>query len=225
MTSVSKRSDGFTIVELMIASAVFSVIILAITAALTTMSRAYQRSIYTSNTQAAASSMADVIAQSVRSSTGEINPPTGDAVNGTGAYCIGSQQILYTLGRRVGDTVSTTSSRYAVVARPNNGCGITDIHTNSPVLTGHKELLGRGMRLSNLTIVKPTGSTYYQINLRVVYGDDDLLCRESMPSTCLAGPNALSPAELKSNDLGCKQGIGSEYCSVSVHSSKVYQRY
>ncbi len=221
---------GFTIVELMIATAVFSVILLAVTGAITTIGREYQRSIYASNTQAAASALVDTLSQSIRFSSGNVqnngNPAESNVTTpnrGTATYCIGNRQILYTYGRRVSDTVSETSSKYAVVSRPNVGCSITPITTNSPALTNPKELLGRGMRLSKLTITQPN-STYYQVDIRVVYGEDDLLCRDTVPNSCNAGSGTMSDAQLKGTDLRCKPGKGSEFCSVTELSSVVYRR-
>ncbi len=217
-----RKSSGFTIIELMIATTVFSIVILGMTAATTTMSKAYQRSIYNFNTQAIASELVDLLAQSVRFSSGSVMQ-SGDPVADTGSLCIGNRQVLYTFGRQVRDSISSTSSKYAVVSRPNVGCKLDSIIGNTPALTNHKELLGRGMRLSKLTITRPTAS-YYQIDVRVIYGDDDLLCSNSVSGSCQESSPALTSSQLKSTDLRCKPGKGSEFCSVVELSSTVYQR-
>lgn len=224
------NQKGFTIVELMIATTVFSVILMAITGATMTIGKQYQKSMYASNTQAAASNLVDTLSQSIRFSSGIVsqngNPAESNTASpnaGTATYCIGNRQILYTYGRKVGDVVSETSTKYAVVSRPNDGCNIDAITGNTPALINPKELLGRGMRLSKLTITQPT-ATYYRIDIRVVYGDDDLLCSDSVSNSCNAGSGTMSDANLRNTDLRCKPGKGSEFCSVSELSTVVYQR-
>lgn len=219
-----RNERGFTLVELMVATAVFSTLLLAVTAATLSIGRSYQRSMYASNTQAAASNIVDTLAQSVRFSK-TATAVSGNAASGTATQCVGDQQILYTYGRLVGDVSSATASKYGVVIRPvTPGCVVTPIHTASPTLSGQKELLARGMRLSNLRITDQ-GAGAYQVLVRVVYGEDDLLCSDSVAGSCTPGSATLTAAQLQqSRDLRCKPGRGSEFCAATELSTTVYKR-
>lgn len=223
--SVVRYERGFTLVELMVATAVFSILLLAVTAATLSIGRSYQRSMYASNTQATASSIVDTLAQSVRFSK-TASSVSGDAAAGTATQCVGDQQILYTYGRLVGDVSSPTGSRHGVVIRPvTPGCVLTPIHVANPALTGQKELLARGMRLSNLRVAFNPFTGAHQVLVRVVYGEDDLLCSESVVGSCNPGSATLTPAQLQqSRDLRCKPGRGSEFCAASELSTTVYKR-
>jgi hypothetical protein len=82
-----------------------------------------------------------------------------------------------------------------------------------------RELLGERMRLSRFDIDPPVNGMY-KITIRVVYGDDDLLCS---PAADDCNSNTTS-SNLTSNDLTCKLKAGSQFCSVSELSTTVRRR-
>ncbi|MDQ3159286.1 MAG: hypothetical protein M3P98_04100, partial [bacterium] len=82
-----------------------------------------------------------------------------------------------------------------------SGCEATKDFTNG------SELLENGMRLSSFSITSG-GSELWSINIKVVYGDDDLLNNPEDPET-----------------VQCKGGVtGSQWCAVSGLKTKVYKR-
>lgn len=216
-------SSGFTIVEFMIATSVFSVILLTVMAAILHMSRMYQSSLYQSSTQAAASNLVDTVSQALKfSSTQIITANDGAGADATYTICVGNRQFLYVLGRQIaGDNVQTTT-QHAVVTRLHTNCPIDAITASTPA-GSPKELLGKNMRLANLDISQQ--GTLYRVTVRVVYGDDDLLCSPSIASSCDETAPNLSAVDLKTRrDLKCKLGAGSEYCAVTELSNTVYRR-
>lgn len=218
---MSHRSQrGFTIIEFMIATMVFSVILLVVTAAVLYMSRAYQRSLYSSSTQAATSNLVDTVAQSVKFSTTPVLTGGTPGNGSTATICIGNRQLLYVIGRQLGGSVAATSTRNVVVTRLNNNCQLNDIITTTPA-GSPKELLGRGMRLSKFSVVQT--NALYTITARVVYGDDDVLCSDSVAGSCTS-PATMTAAQLRNGDVRCRPGIGSEFCAVSELSTTVYRR-
>ncbi len=225
MRGPDARQRGFTIVELMIATMVFGVILLGVTAAITTMGKKYQRSMYASNTQAVTSNLVDTLSQAVRYTSG-MPQKGGNPLTDTGSYCIGEKQILYAQGMRLGDTAAATSSRFAVLVRSGDStCSTIPSITQPLSIPGeYQELLGRGMRISKLDIFQQSDGSF-KVEARVVYGEDDLLCSESVANSCRAGEPYLNASQLRSLDnLQCKPGPGSEYCSASELSATVYQR-
>ena len=225
-TSKYRSQQGFTIVEFMVATMVFSVVLLATTAAILHISRIYQRSIHQSNTQAATRSLVDAASQAVQFSSGTVTQ------GGTGAtlhYCAGNKQILYVLGRQVSTTgvpANPLRTFHGAIFRPNNNCASTDIRITNISNDVEKELLGNRMRLVNFQISNVSGSDdLYTVTARVAYGDDDLLCSPAVPGSCNRNSSAMSQTNLLSRrDLQCKPGTGSEYCAVSELTTTVQRR-
>jgi prepilin-type N-terminal cleavage/methylation domain-containing protein len=218
-----KSEYGFTLVEFMVATMVFSVVLLAMSYSITHISRIYQRSINTSRTQAAARSLVEALSEAVQYSASEITPGIPVTVGDTQARCIGSRQFLFAIGRKLSNDGAATSARNAVYSRPSPaGGGCANVSITSGI-SGGQELLGNNMRLANLEVDRVGATTLYSISARVVYGDDDLLCYAGDPTTCTSTA-VLGGADLKRPDLKCKSGPGSEYCSVSELSTTVQRR-
>lgn len=221
----TKRERGFTIVEFMIASVVFSVVLLAVTAAMLTMTRRYQHSLYVINTQSAAVNVIQSVSQAVKYS----GNTAGVMKDGDSVYCVGNKYFVYFLGKQLvnREAVSTpTTTTTAMAARYRYGeCNIgTATASNSAY--PHKELLGQGMRVANLSIEKIGTSLTYRVSVRVVYGDNDLLCSPSAkPGSCEDASSSLSDEQiLGARDLGCKTGAGSEFCATSELTTLVQTR-
>jgi prepilin-type N-terminal cleavage/methylation domain-containing protein len=160
-----RRQQGFTIIELMIATAVFSVILLLCTAGLIQVGRLYQRGITESQTQEAARTVIDEISQAIQLS--------GEGVYGPSAnnYCVGNKNYSFHLGKQVSDSTLDTD-RGLIVTSAN-------CDASTPVNWSGEELLGKNMRLTKFSI---TGSNnVYTVTARVVYGDDDLLNPDGGP--------------------------------------------
>lgn len=219
------NSKGFTIVEFMIATLVFSVVLMATTAAILQIGKAYRRSMNVSNTQAAARNLVDSIAQAVQYSSGSITQPA--PVDGTSGICAGNKQFLYVLGRQISDSTGGTQTRNAVMVRQNaSNCAMESIVSSAPG-GSPSELLGRGMRLAKLSVSGSSGSLH-TVTARVVYGDDDLLCSPSITSgagSCSKDAPPMSTSDiLGHDDLQCRPGAGSEYCAFSELSVVVQRR-
>lgn len=214
------NKKGFTIVEFLVATTVFSIILLVVSMAILQIGKAYRRSMNVSNTQAATRNLVDTVAQSIQFSAGsKINatfPPPSDTTVG---FCFGNKQFLYVTGRQISQTTGSTKTENAFVVREHNNCGGESIIGGVSSAGSPKELLGKGMRLSRFSV--SGGGRIYTVSARVVYGDDDLLCSPSVAGSC-APAGTLTNYNL--SDLTCKSGSGSEFCAVSDLSVRVQQR-
>jgi prepilin-type N-terminal cleavage/methylation domain-containing protein len=220
----TRSEKGFTLIEFMIATAVFSTILLVITGAILYMNRSYQKSMYASRTQAATSNLVDTIAQSVRFSSTPIVElaPTSD---GTEGFCIGNRQFLYVKYKQLGGETEGSKAQNVFVSRLNDSStcqAITPIVAS--VVPGTKELLGRGMRLVNLNIDR-SRLPIISITAKVIYGDNESLCDEAVANSC-QGSVQLEGNQLKTPNLKCRygKGSGSEFCAVSELTTTTYQR-
>jgi type II secretory pathway pseudopilin PulG len=211
-------SSGFTIVELMISTIVFSVIMLLVAGAVVRFTANFQRGTTQTTTQNVARSVMDEVSQSLQFSTGyaELTP------NG---YYVNPQQYSYALGKQI-----VSDGNHALVSRPASSPGNPQ-DLSAGVSADSKELLIPGMRLARFDIDQR--GMLFSITVRVVYGDADLLCVEGSTSGGAADCNSTDPMNdegvlaLSKEDKGklqCKAQKGSQYCAVSELSTTVQRR-
>lgn len=222
-----KKAGGFTIIELMVASTVFSVVVLGVAYGIMGISKQYQRSMNISRTQAAARELLDNFSESMRYNSG--GGPSGVAGSNTQYRCMSNKQFIFTPGRKkISGSPGNTETKNAVliVNRPAGSCPVPADVYNTGKPAGAEELLGSNMRLAYFN-VSNLAASLYTISIKVAYGDDDLLCSNTaVAGSCDSGAAAM-PAD-KSNffqaDLRCKAGAGSEYCAVSGLTATVNVR-
>jgi prepilin-type N-terminal cleavage/methylation domain-containing protein len=209
--------SGFTILELLVATVVFSVVLLVVTAGILQIARVYYKGVTESTTQNTARAIIDTISQAIQFSGGNVTATPSPAAAGTNyAFCVGNQQFSYVLGWQVENGVNAAKNQgwHALVQRTAAGCSTStpaqDVRGTETV--SGRDLVGEHMRLSNL-VVEPAGPNQWRVTVRVVYGDNDLLNDPPGPS----GPT--------SSDAGCRgERAGSQFCSVSELSTVVIKR-
>lgn len=195
-----KQQAGFTIIELMIASLVFSTILVVITVGVASFTHSYYKGVRSSAVQNRTRSVVDTVAQSIEFS--------GTGITPTGAnnyFCTGGKVFSFSLGVRYTGTVSAASRGLYQQDLPTGG----SCPTVAPAPTGGRELLEPNMRVSNMVVrpVSGAGTTdMYQVVLRIAYGEDDLL---------------INPT---GTDAACDLIAGSQFCAVSELSTIVQKR-
>src|ERR1700679_3076592 len=110
--SVRRSENGFTIIELMIATAVLSTIILLVTVLMINISNLYYKGINQSRAQDTARSIIDDVSSHLElsnlspatGSTAYPGPSSGDAVS---AYCIDNTRYSYAVGTEIGNKPSS----------------------------------------------------------------------------------------------------------------------
>lgn len=208
--SSKKQPRGFTIIELLIATMVFGVVLLLVTAGILQITRVYFKGVTEADTQNTARSIIDTISQSIQFSGGNVTETPGSPVAGTDySFCLGNQQFSYRLGWQVEDRfdASVNQTWHGLVQNTLSGCTSASAPQNlgNAAITG-RDLLNDHMRLSKLAITN-IGPNTYKVQIKIVYGDNDLL----------NNPTAA--------DASCK-GVraGSQFCSVSELSTIVVKR-
>lgn len=206
VTPQHKSMQGFTIVELMMSTLVFSVILLMVTIGVLQVNRVYYKGVTEANTQNSARAIMDTISQAIQFNGGTVGPlPTiASPTAGTTYYvCVNNQQFIYKQGYQlVSGTPGANQTNQAFLQKTITGaCGAP-----TTPLTG-RELLSPNMRLSNLQITRIGTSNLYKIQVTVAYGEDGVM----------NNPTSLSPQ--------CK-GIraGNQFCSISNLSTVVEKR-
>ncbi|MET1033163.1 MAG: prepilin-type N-terminal cleavage/methylation domain-containing protein [Candidatus Saccharimonadales bacterium] len=216
LRTVRKESKGFTLVELMIATAVFGMVLLVIATAIINLSRLYYKGLTETKVQAATRTILDTVSQSIQFNGGAVTATAASPTPGNSyAFCVGNTQYSYTVGYQLADAPTSGQTYHGVVAQDVAGCTSSTPAQNVRVssVVG-REMLFPNMRLTKLEVL-PVGA-YYVINIRVVYGDDDLLYSPSNPSDTSGFLRA---------DASCKNiRSGSQFCSVSDTTSVVTKR-
>lgn len=196
--NIHRNQAGFTIVELMIATAVFATVLVVITIGIIHFSRGYYRGVYTSQTQTAARQAVDTISQAVQFGTATVNAPQTSIGGDKYIFCAGGYVFVYELGKM-----------YRPNQASNNGFYTQPMHNGSCAEQGNsdgrRQLLGDKMRVANLSFTSE-GRGVYTISMRLAYGEDELL-------TATSG-----------NNVQCRSGAGSEYCAVVALRSSAQQR-
>jgi prepilin-type N-terminal cleavage/methylation domain-containing protein len=151
---------GFTIVELMIATTVLSVLLLLATAIMTSIGGLYTKGIHQSDVQDAARTIVDDVTQNAQLSNGV--PSVVGPTAGVSAYCIGSTRYSFVIGQQVTDAThglwrDTVSGGCTPADFANLGSGVEMVPAHS--------------RLTSFSI---SSTSPYAITVGVAYGDDDL---------------------------------------------------
>lgn len=219
-------NKGFTLLELMIATIVFSVILLASTTIVLQISRMYYKGVVTNRTQETTRRITDEIAQQIQFGGGEIitSPPNAsrafvDGALTVQAFCIGNQRYSYAVNAKV--TSSTPAGTYNPSAGHQlqhglwrdtiaSGGACTPLDLSQPTPPGSsadgQELLGQNMRLSDKFSLACLGSRgVCNLTVSVLYGDDDLLVTWPNPTRC-------------------GNVTGSQWCAASTINTQIFKR-
>jgi prepilin-type N-terminal cleavage/methylation domain-containing protein len=215
-----RKQHGFTIVELMIAISIFALVLILITTGVLRFTRQYYKGVIAGNTQDVARAIVDDITRSIQFNGGDVVP-----LSGGNGYCIGSSKRIryYTNAQVTTGTLGAHQSRHAFVTDTFN-CNASSPATsvqNTDPLPGinARELLGEHMRLAKFSIIG--SGDVWTVNVRVVYGADNLLCSPSVPGNCSSTNNTFPGV---TNNLTCRSGIGTEFCAVSELTTTINKR-
>ncbi len=215
------KQRGFTIIELLIATLVFALVLVLITMSVLTFTKTYIRGVSQAATQTAARTILDNVSQSIQFSGNVVNPSITPGPDGAIGFCIGNHRYSYILGWQLTDGTPKTNaheSNHVLTLDSSSSCSGATAQ-----LVG-TELLSPRMRLAQLRIeqVQPDDPAVWRVTVRVVLGEDDLLCSPSQPGECASQETSLP---LDRPDLSCKVAFtGSQYCAVSELSTIVKKR-
>jgi prepilin-type N-terminal cleavage/methylation domain-containing protein len=223
------NSNGFTIVELMIATAILSTILLLTTVLMINIGNLYSKGINQSRTQDDVRSITDQVSQDLKLNSGGVTYGSGTLTDGTpvAAYCIsGNIRYTFVLNRKIGKATDTDTDGSSLMPHVlwrdddtyNTGSGCIPVNLDDPALgTGTSDPLGTELINSNSRLtsfcIASQGSpnctsaptTPYTVSVGVVYGDIDLLNLAGLSTTC-------------------KSGAGNQFCAADNVTTSVVQR-
>jgi len=209
------KQAGFTIVELMIATAILSTILLLVTTMMINIGNLYYKGVNQARVQDGVRTIADDVTQQLKFGDLLTGGPwtVGSGVDTfhEQAYCVGNIRYTYILGYQIGtgtDYLTRPQAPHVLWrdANPSPGsCTEVDL-TASP--TGGTELIPPNSRLTSFSISAST-TTSYAVTVGVAYGGLDLL----------SGPTDSPPTFVT-----CTGVTGDQFCATAHLTTIVAQR-
>jgi len=222
-----KSSDGFTIIELLIATAVLSIVLVMITVIMISIGNLYYKGLNQARIQDNTRAVSDDISQHLKLGDNFFQVTNGSA----GAYCVGSTRYTYVLYRQIDDSPSANQTRHVLWRDANPTPGscpavLLNLMASTPS-AGGTELIGPHSRLTAFSI---TGTSTYAVKVGEAYGDDDLLCDIGYPGDCtFQGVSAhmnqiIAGSTNPTSDLRCKGSVGDQFCATSILNTTAVRR-
>jgi len=212
--SHKKRLDnnGFTILELLIATAISSGAILMLMFGFLSISQSYTKGLTVAETQNTARGVADTISQSIQ--FGDPNSINTSYIGiPDGWFCADNSIFVYQLGQSV-----SRSTDALMEGSLTTSCPDVVQPLSSSSYPGGKELLGPNMRLTAFSVTPGPDNTYV-INLRLAYSvNNTFLIGVTQP----AGPTLYYDSG--SNQVKCSGQSGQDFCSTAGLQTVVASR-
>lgn len=223
-----KKNNGFTIVEFLIASTVFTIVLVTALGLIVSFTRHFYKAVNSSTTQSGARTIITAVSNAIEFAPQD-SIVTSASNNSTGvdSYCIGYTQFDYKLYAEQGynskNAIWETNS-----AIPNGTCT-----TNSTPQSTSIILLSNNMRLINFNVSPVAQDCLDQCNYRVTavvaYGNNSVLCNTSKYQNCTTnGSDNASVtngwSSLTSSTTGCVQTVGTQFCDVASLTSTIGMR-
>lgn len=207
----NKKQEGFTIVELLVATVVFSIILLVATSGIIQLGRLYYKGIIEARTQESTRAIFEDVSRSVQfAKGGKQVVPSGSLPVGVTQFCIGDTRYSY----KVDEPVSGVSSTGLRVARisPNDTC--------AGAVAG-QQLLGENMRILELKVESVGSGDVYSVSAAIAHGDNFLLSHYNDDGSPVNPATVITDAA----SAKCKTGIGgSSFCAVAQLDTIIKKR-
>lgn len=196
------NNKGFTIIEMLIATIVFSVTLLIMTAAIMQFGKIYFKGTVQARTQQTVRTALQDISQSIQFGPVDPTGPFSDP-SGVQYFCVGNRRYSFVKDIQLG--TATGQSAHVLVVDDPAGCGAPFPTMTTPALPdGAKELIGEKMQLTELEISK-VGDDLFAVTIAVAYGQN---------------------GDLEADKKACKAlNLGGQFCAVSRLTTTVQQRF
>lgn len=209
------RQEGFTVVELMIATLVFSVILTVITMGVLSFSNRYYKAVNASTTQNTTRTVIDTIGQAIQFGSAQVVPTDPSKTY----FCAGGNVFMFDSTR---PKYTGAPGQIGLYMAPMDGTVLAGSSCHTQSTSGARQLLGENMRLTNLEVVM-TSPGVYNVSVAIAYGDNDLLCVPSLHG-CTAAANYTNNDFKNQPSTTCRQITGSQFCATSKATTTVSKR-
>lgn len=206
MKRLNQHNKGFTIIELLIATVTFSVVLLVITSAIIQIGRIYYKGVVQARVQERTRTITEDISQTIQFSRTDLAGNQITTATGIGHICVGNKVYTYNKGVRLDST-------HRVLVE-ENGSSCTPYGAMNPPLAAlgdRVELVGDGMQLLDISVQNiPSGSDLYQIKVRLAYGQTSDM-QDTNGDTIMDRCKPIS--------------LGGQFCAISELTTNVSSRF
>lgn len=222
-TKPKNNVKGFTIIELLIATTIFSMALVVIVASFLQVGRMFYKGVSVNSTNEAARTLVDDITNDTKlSSTYNLGNSADPDPNIKKYFCIGSHRYTYWLNKQVkaGDINANSSTMNAgVIQDVDSGC-----HAPGTPAPSNRQILGPDMQLNDLRVVKNASGSGIAIHAHVIfYGVDK---RVFNSSTHPNDTDVDHDAALKDRDAYCSGNLlSTQFCAMSDIDTNVTLKY
>jgi len=206
-----KTEPGFTIVELMIATSIFGVILIVAASGIIAIGKMYYKGITSSKTQEASRSIIDNISRTIQFTGQPMS--TGGGAPAAQSICFGQDRYTYTIDEKVSNSTPDVIGLRHDTRTDLGDC--SPIESDDPAGT---ELLPENTRLLDfrVTLITPE---IFRISVKVAYGDNDLLTHYPPDANDMTDPTAPPASGLCRPSL-----VGGNFCATSELETIVNKR-
>jgi prepilin-type N-terminal cleavage/methylation domain-containing protein len=207
--SLKPKQSGFTIIELLIATVIFSVVMLVMLAAFIRTGDLFYKGISMMKTQEDSRNIVQSISDDIKFTK---NPPSNVSATisapGPGIFCIGAHRYIYQIGHQITGAPGDYAIKRDTISF-SSGCN------NALPGTSSEELLDYGMQLNALTINCSGGRCL--VNTHVVfYGG-------SSPNQLFSSPTNITPTNT-AKDAECTGSLSdTQLCATADFDSTVLE--
>jgi prepilin-type N-terminal cleavage/methylation domain-containing protein len=169
----SKSQGGFTIIELLIATAVFAMVLVLIMVGVLQISRTYISGYVQVQTQNTARSILAMITQDIQLNSYTQITPTK---SGKDYFCIGQHLYSFVLNQQLESTTTASTTDHALILASGPGlcpsAASTVLHGPVGGKYGTQELLNKNMLLGQLSVTQvPFNPSLFNVVITVAYGN------------------------------------------------------
>lgn len=172
------QSKGFTIIELLIATVIFSLILLIISGAIIQFSRIYYKGVISSKTQETARSIVDEVSRAAQFGTTLDSPSDNPDDPTSGAFCLGDKRFRYVLKQ-----IRAGADRILIADTSPASCEMSMVGTSDD----DRELLGDEMQLLEFKVTGDSVTGRYDVTVTVAYGTDVDIATKTCPALNFGG--------------------------------------
>jgi prepilin-type N-terminal cleavage/methylation domain-containing protein len=233
------REEGFTIVELMIATAILSVILLIVTALLIGIGNLYYKGVSQAAVQDNVRTITDVISQDLQLNGDSLLTDPHTNPTDPRSYCIGTTRYTYVVGEEItsANPVPTYQSNHVLWRDtvPAGTCpempestfdslSLTNTNPDGSGGTNGTELIGSSSMLTNFTIANTTSP--FTITIGEAYGSADLLCDTGTTNDCITNGNSnhIWNPNVPVGNVLCKDYAAHQLCATDKLTTTVSER-
>jgi prepilin-type N-terminal cleavage/methylation domain-containing protein len=209
------RQNGFTILELMIATMVFSVVLLLCATAIVQVGRMYYKTTLLVRTTDTARAVIDDVSQAIQFGNSSSSFFGSNLTGSVKSYCLGSIRYTYApASASLGKNTAQGQTLHVLWKDRggNNTCAPLDLNLPNPSAQG-QELLGNDMRVSAFEVKQsknvdgtPNPAGLWTINITIAYGSTNDLFTDSSNKVCI-------------NSI-----VGGQFCAVSTINTNAIKR-